>query len=318
MMLQSAMSLPMRRVPVSREGLYSVMAWLKRHRAARSPRAVRFELTPGQPVAIVLEPWEQRIVLHSTPYQGPRAETIRTWGRDRLRVLARLLPLAEGAEVYLLGTGLPSFWVVRMGEMRLVLGLSGWTANDWTGPSALDQLAPPAEPGAALLGVLAGTFQKEPALTFEQVRSAAGVQPAQVASGLNRLALLGQVIHDLPAGLYRWRQVMPVALSLEQIGPESPETAAGRELVVQRKVKVTRDEQTSTGLRLLAGQAENRPVELLLDQDGRMTRGKCTCSHHFKGGLRMGPCRHLQALRTTALGAKGQKTLEKWYDSLWN
>ena len=48
------MSLPMRRVPVSREGLYGVLAWLKRHRAARSPRAVRFELNPGQPVNIVL------------------------------------------------------------------------------------------------------------------------------------------------------------------------------------------------------------------------------------------------------------------------
>ena len=74
MQLQSAMSLPMRRVPVSREGLYNVLAWLKRHRAARSPRAVRFELEPGQPVAIVLEPWEQRIVLHGTPYLGPRRD----------------------------------------------------------------------------------------------------------------------------------------------------------------------------------------------------------------------------------------------------
>src|SRR5207237_5926609 len=56
MQLQSAMSLPMRRVPVSREGLYGVLAWLKRHRAAKSPRAVRFELKPAEPVAIVLEP----------------------------------------------------------------------------------------------------------------------------------------------------------------------------------------------------------------------------------------------------------------------
>lgn len=39
MQLQSAMSLPLRRVPVSREGLYNVLAWLKRHRAQKSPRA---------------------------------------------------------------------------------------------------------------------------------------------------------------------------------------------------------------------------------------------------------------------------------------
>src|SRR3954451_15759895 len=110
-----------------------------------------------------MEPWERRIELHGTRHAGPR-ENIRVGGRDRLRVLARLLPLAEGADVYLLGTGLPSFWSVRMGEMRLLLGLWGWTANDWTGASALDQLAAPAVPDSALLRQLASAFVASPAL----------------------------------------------------------------------------------------------------------------------------------------------------------
>ena len=105
MQLQAAMSLPTRRVPVSREGVYAVLAHLKRHRARTGPRAVRFELVPGQPVHIVLEPWEVRVKLHDRRYDGPHAETIRTWGRDRLLTLARLLPLADGADVFLLGTG---------------------------------------------------------------------------------------------------------------------------------------------------------------------------------------------------------------------
>jgi len=156
----------------------------ERHKAKRSPRAIRFELTPGKPVNLVLEPWEQRIVLHSTPYAGPRAEFIRTWGRDRLRVLARLLPLAEHAEVYLLGTGLPSFWVVHMGDMRLTLGLSGWTANDWTsGGSALDQIAPPAEPSDDLLADIAVTFQETPTQTFSQICAKTGGAAPFVAAG---------------------------------------------------------------------------------------------------------------------------------------
>jgi hypothetical protein len=318
MQLQAAMSLPMRRVPVSREGLYNVLAWLKRHRAAKSPRAVRFELTPGQPVALVLEPWEKRIVLHSTPYPGPRAETIRTWGRDRLRVLARLLPLAEGADVYLLGTGLPSFWSMRMGEMRLLLGLSGWTANDWTGAGALDQLAPPAEPSTELLGDVGGTFRESPTLTFEQVRQRTGAAGPYVATALNRLALMGQVIHDLPAGVYRWRQIMPVALSLNVVGPESPETEAARQLVAGRQVHLKRDERTASGLRVLAGQVPERPVEVVLDADGRILRGKCTCSHHHQYGLRRGPCRHLQALRNAVREERTKGTLETWFERLWN
>jgi hypothetical protein len=317
MQLQAAMSLPMRRVPISREGLYNILAFLKRHRAARSPRAVRFELQPGQPVAIILEPWEKRIVLHNTPYGGPRTETIRVWGRDRLRVLARLLPLLDEAEVYLLGTGLPSFWSIRMGEMRLLLGLSGWTTNDWTGASALDQLAPPAEPSNALLGDIASAFRENPSRSFEQIRQRTGASPAYVAAALNRLALMGQLIHDLHGEIYRWRQVMPVALSLEQIGPENEETAAAKIIVAEGHTDLSRDERRPDGLHILEGRSQGRPVTLLLDADGRMLRGRCTCSHHFTGGLRRGPCRHLQAIRSAALSTTTAKSLDSWYEALW-
>jgi hypothetical protein len=318
MQLQSAMSLPMRRVPITRECLYGVIAWLGRHRARKSPRALRFELQPAQPISLVLEPWEERFVMHGVPAETGRAETIRIWGRDRLRVLTRLLPLMDSADVYLLGTGLPSFWVVRMGEMRLTLGLSGWISNDWTGATALDQLARPVAVGDAELSRIAACFQAGPSQSFDRLRSATGLPEATLGAGLNRLALVGQVIHDLPAELYRWRQVMPVGLSLAQVGAESPETAAGRDLVAGGKVHIRRDDPTPVGLRLLAGNVENRPVELLLDADHRMVRGHCTCSHHFTGGLRRGPCRHLQALRRAALGEQPPSTLARWYDRFRN
>ena len=316
MQLQAAMGLPMRKVPISREGLYGVLAFLRRHRAARSPRAVRFELRPGQPVAIVLEPWERRIILHAAPYEGPRSETIRIWGRDRLLVLARLLPLLDEAEVYLLGDGLPSFWSARMGEMRLLLGLSGWTANDWTGSSALDQLAPPAEPGPDLIGDIAAAFRGRPALTFDEVRRGTGAAPASVAAGLSRLALRGQLIKDLHAGIYRWRQIMPLVLAPGDLGPGDPETAAARGLVAEGKAHVSRDDRRPDGLRVLEGRVPERPVTALLDADGRLLRGSCTCSHHFAGGLRRGPCRHLQALRAAADSTAGPPSLEAWYATL--
>ena len=255
-------------------------------------------------------------------YAGPQAETVRTWGRDRLMLLQRLLPLADGVDVYLLGTGLPCFWVVRMGDMRLTLGLSGWTANDWTsGGSALDQLAPPAEPSYGLLGEIADAFKASPRLKFEQIAAKTGAASGFVAAGLNKLALYGQVIHDLAGGVYRWRQIMPVAVSAEIAGPGSPETAAARSLV-GNAVAVTLDERDVNGRRTLEGKVERRPVELTLDADGRMIKGKCNCTHHFSGGLRKGPCRHLQALRNKVLDPAGRpKDVTAWYDRLyrgWN
>ncbi len=224
----------------------------------------------------------------------------------------------ESAEIYLLGSGLPSFWTIKMGPLRLILGLSGWTANDWSGAAALDQLAPPAEPDAATMRAIAGAFHTDPALSFDRLQVLTHARPPALAVGLNRLAMLGQVIHDLPAGLYRWRQIMPVTLSAELVGPEHPETVAARQLIAGSAVRVSRDETQPNGLRVLEGRVHTTEVSLLLDGDGRMLRGRCSCSYHFTGGLRRGPCRHLQALRDTANAAvSNRSTAADWYAALW-
>lgn len=313
MQVQAAMSLPAKRVPVSREGLYALLGFLTTHRARTSPRAVRFELAPGEPVRVVLEPWEKRIVLHDTPWTGPQAETVRIWGRDRLKVLARLLPLVEGADVFLLGTGLPSFWNVRLGGMRFLLGLSGWTANDWTsGGGALADLAPPADPSEDVLGDIAAVFAGNPTRTFAQVQQATGAAPHVVAAGLNRFALLGQLAPDLGLGAYRWRQILPAELALKQVQIDSPEAAAAKDLVAYRRVTVTRDADVS-GVRSVAGAVEGRDVELVCDADDRIVRGQCNCSHYFRFKLRAGPCRHMQALRRVANGEQPVPDLVAWY-----
>jgi hypothetical protein len=103
---------------------------------------------------------------------------------------------------------------------------------------------------------------------------------------------------------------------MDVLGPGDPETAAARELRLRGSVHITRDDRRDDGLRVLEGQVPDRPVSLLLDADGRMLRGKCTCSHHFTGGLRRGPCRHLQALRDAASAREDRPTLEAWFASL--
>lgn len=318
MQIQGAMGMPMRRVTLSRECVYSVLAWFKRHRAQTSPRAVRFELLPGEPPRLVLEPWNQPVVSLGTRYDGPPGEPIRIWGRTRLMVLARVLPLAERFDVYLLGTGLPSFWVARMGEMRLTLGLSGWTTNDWTRGSALDLLAPPVKPRQEWIASAASLLQRERSCTFRQVQSALGCDAPSTAATLNRLAYAGQVIYDLPAGRYRWRQVLPMAVGEEQTGPPNEEQVLCGLLLRQGKVQIESRQSAPRGATLLTGKAEGKPVEVLVDADGNIRRGKCVCSHHFQFGIRKGPCRHLQAVRYLAW--KGQAAQDpsaaSWYDRL--
>jgi hypothetical protein len=299
MQIQSAMALPSVAVPVSREAVYSVLAYLRRHRIEKSPRALRFELLPGKPPVLVLEPWEVRIVSHGTIYNGPPTEPIRIWGRRRLAVLARTLPLVSGFTVHLLGTGLPSFWLAHFGEMTLTLGLSGWTTNDWTAGSALDLLMPPIKPGQDSIAITAGILQQRRAMTLADLLAVTKLPKPELAASLNHLAHAGQLIHELSTGLYRWRQIMPRALGEAEIGPENAELAASRVLLAQGRVKVTKREVLATS-RFFGGNAESMPVEIILDGEERIKRGKCLCGHFKAFGLRKGPCRHMLALRSLA------------------
>jgi hypothetical protein len=203
-----------------------------------------------------------------------------------------------------------------MGALRLTVGLSGWTKNDWTGPSALDQLLPPVEPNARLLADLGSAFQKRSAWNLASLRTQVGGSAGAVVAGLNRLALLGQVIHDVPAGVYRWRQALPMELSQDELQSDNPETEAARELVRKQRVTITRDEVTPAGLRALAGTAPERPTEVLLNRDQQFVRGKCTCSYFYQYSLRRGPCRHMQAIRTVALQGAAPASVEQWYEQL--
>ena len=115
----------------------TLLAWLKRHREKQGPRAIRFELNDGKAPRLVLEPWNVTSRQSINHISGARDGTGPHLGHVAgLLSLARLLPLASEIDVYLLGNGLPSFWVVQMGNMRLTLGLSGWTTNDWTRAAA--------------------------------------------------------------------------------------------------------------------------------------------------------------------------------------
>jgi hypothetical protein len=91
-----------------------------------------------------------------------------------------------------------------------------------------------------------------------------------------------------------------------------------RELLRGGSVRTTKDEQTSAGLRLLSGAVNDKEVEILLDGDGRIRRGRCSCSHHFQNGLRQGPCRHLQALRNKTMSPPPASSLQDWFNRFRN
>lgn len=324
--LQAAMTLPSRRVELSIDTVYSILAFLRRNREKTGPRCLRFQLSPGKPPTIVLDPWgvaltshgpsiDDGLVLPGTaapgaggPYRtapsisaSSPVEEIKVWGRRRLFALARVLPLADKVEVRLFGNGLPSVWIAHLGEMRFVLALSGWTANDWTSGGNLQLLRSAARPEEAVTTKVASYLEVERIARVGDLALAANTSSDRVLASLFQLSTEGQVVYDFAADRFRYRPVLPVALSESILGPEHPELAAGRKLAEGKQVRVLRTEALGGGRKLYVFKAQETSCEAVVDGDLAFKKAKCTCSFFHKGGLRAGPCRHLIALRLQVL-----------------
>jgi hypothetical protein len=332
--LQAAMTLPSRRVELPVETVYAILAHLKRHREKTGPRSIRFQIAPGKAPTIVLDPWG--IVI---PVNGPRVEDdapsvaalpgnggagpyrsapviarpatptgapeeIKVWGRRRLFALSRVLPICDRVEVRLLGSGLPSIWIAHLGEMRFVLALSGWTANDWSGGGDLAMLAGGAQADARTMSAVQEKLYGAQHASADELAEAAGISREATLASLHALSKHGQAIYDFAAGCYRYREVMPFALSEAVLGPDHPELEEGRALAQEKRVKIIREQALTNDRRLYVFNAgEALSVEAVIDADGILKTAKCTCSYFFKNRLRSGPCRHVIGLRVTLASA---------------
>ena len=309
--LQAAMAIPSRRVELSIDVVYSILAFLRSRRERTGPRSLTFVLVPGKPVQIVIEPWGTTLTSRGRVYEGADPEQIKVWGRRRLLAFARVLPFAERFDVQLLGTGLPSVWVARLGPMQLTLALSGWTTNDWSRGSNLDQYFAGFTATPGTIDAIVAHLLVARSATLAQLVAASHESAKLVLGSLHELAKRGQLAYDFATGVYRWRPILDVALSESMLGPEPEEVVAGRALA--QSVAIVR--QTIVGAkRLLVGKvaAGERSAatecEALVDADGVFASGKCSCSYFYRFKLRAGPCRHLLALRLHAMGQRAPST----------
>jgi hypothetical protein len=184
-----------------------------------------------------------------------------------------------------------------MGEMKLTLGLSGWTSNDWTRGSAIDLVAPPRRPTPEQIERVGAYLKSKRIAKPGEIERFCMLDGADSAATLRHLAQAGQAIADLPGGVFRWRQIMPQALGEAEIGPEHAELAGARQIMASKPVKVESREEGPNGSVILAGKVDGTPVEVLLDAERNTKRGKCVCGYYRKFSLRNGPCRHMIVLR---------------------
>lgn len=278
---------------------HAICFHLKRRKEKTGPRSLRFRLVPGQPPVIVVDPWGTEIVCRRSSHNSGESNEIRVWGRRRLLVLERMIPVSNKIRVRLLGYGMPSFWQVEMGPMNFTLGLSGWTANDWSRAGQFDLLAPRTAVSTEAVEMVLGALAREWSANSQALASQLGLQRKEVLGALVAGTQAGLVVRDFHGDVWRSRALSREPLPLEALRFSNEREAAARELCAKGSVTVE-VEQRLHGRRIVGivddGKARH-PVELEIDSDERLVRATCSCNFHKTNQLRLGPCEHILAAR---------------------
>lgn len=299
--VSSAMNLPARRFDLHPMDIHNLCLHLRRKKERSGPRSIRFKLAPGQPVRMVFEPWNEEVICRRSVYQGDVMDEIRVWGRRRLLLLERLIPVAHSFTVYLMGTGLPSFWVANLPDMQLTLGLSGWTANDWSRAGQFDLLAPRGDIDNDSKAAVFNALGKRWFATASELANDTGLARTLVERALSLYTQAGRVVYDLTHGVYRLRELARDPLPLDTLRFASPQEAEASALLARQALRREAATTLPGGGLLLSGIAaqgtRQYQVSLRLDADERITSGECQCNHYTQNRLRHGPCAHMLALR---------------------
>jgi hypothetical protein len=311
--MQAASLLPATRFELGAVDLYNVLLTLRLRKAKKPPRALRYELVPGEAPRLVIEPWD--LVLNGTGgvFGGDRPLVVRTWGRNRLAVLSRVLPHARKVTVSLAGPGLPAFYVVDLGDATLTIAMSGWTDAGWAGVSTFDLLAA-GESGA--LGDRVRAELAQGSASIDELVTRTGQPRAAVRSAvvgeLNQL----RAGHDLAKGVIFARPLLATPVPAEALRyRDAREEQAHRLLAEPEQVTLTKVHDLGADGRTIEGQISDKGAHrtfhssFTLDREGRTSAAACTCPAFRRAGIKEGPCEHMIAVRV--LYAREQARLEE-------
>lgn len=313
--VSSAASLGGIDIELSPIDMYDICSFLRRHKANKSPRYMKWVLEPNKPVKIVFEPFGKTLTLKAI-YTGEKKREEKIWGRRRWLVLEKIIPLANSFKVRLLGFGMPQFIIADMGNMKMTIGFSSWSANDWVKGTAFNILS--GFIGEGSYDKVYGLLKEKRLVSMEDIyNNLNDNSKALNKAGVGMLLRKGEGYYDAVNDTVRFRRLCNDPIPKELY--ETTET----ELKVQEhmkesmdgfNVKITEDNEYifTHSLKMPNPKYKkwkyhgtpdyNREFDLTetvltIDEDGQISRVKCNCREFNKGPRNISaPCSHILAL----------------------
>ncbi len=297
--VSSAMTMPMRTLTLHPMDMYNICLILKRKKEKIGPRSIRFILRPGQAVKIIFEPWNTELICKRSCYEG-EADEIRMWGRRRLSILERLIPVTKKFTVNLLGTGMPSFFIAHMNDMDFTLGLSGWTANDWSRLGNFDLMAPRVEADDITKKRVFNALKENWVESVASLAKRLNLNKAIVAGSLQAYTQAGRVVYDLVNKVYRVRELSkdPLPMKMLRFSNEREDRASNFVNAGLVKIKERMIQENALHIRgTVMDDGRKYETSIVIDDDQRLSEAECECHFFVRNRLYEGPCEHMLALR---------------------
>jgi hypothetical protein len=194
--------------------------------------------------------------------------------------------------------------VLRAGDMNITLGMTGFTAANWSQAVSFDLLFPRKTQSSATLESIIGHLAEQWYASIAGLGKATSLKGPALVEALQLGCQQGRLMYDLAGDVYRLRPITEVPLDLPKLQFRNANERIAHDLLVRRgAVKIAGENRIAgSGLELTGrvsveeDKREYRPQMLLADE-GQVSKAECTCPIYRKQGLKAGPCVHLVALR---------------------
>lgn len=302
--VSSVTTLPSRSFELTAGDIYSICLILKKFKEKSGPRSIRFKLTPGQPIKITFDPWGYEYTALRSKYEGKQQEEIRVWGRKRVNILERLIPISKGIKVHLYGSGMPSFFICELvSGMTFTLGLSGWTANDWSKLGNFDLLTPKKEVTPEVILKVYTHLKKIWRDDSQNISSALGIDHQEVLYALTSLTQEGKVIYDLDKKVFRLRELTKEPIKLDKVRFINQQEREAYKLLKGESVKILDKRNIDSNCTEITAEIKDKEHQIkttvIIDEDDKVINASCTCNFFTQNKLMKGPCRHIIAIKSS-------------------
>lgn len=295
--------------------MYDICSFLRRHKAKKSPRYMKWILEPKKQIRILFEPFGTELIL-KTIYQGEKKREEKIWGRRRWLVAEKLIPLAQSFQIKLLGFGMPQFIIADLGIMKMTIGFSSWSSNDWVKGTAFNIMG--GFIGEGNYNKVYNLLKEKRCLSLNDIYEELEEDKKSVSqAGVGMLLKRGEGYFDATNNKIRFRKLCNVDI------PEQLYKTTTIEKEVQQhieegmdkfSVKITKQNEFvfHHSLKMISPKYKNwnyyntqeynqkytfSNTTLVIDEDGQISKVDCNCREFQRGSRNISaPCSHILAL----------------------